>query len=222
MRHNINMQGQRSGARRQIDIAIYESGGSTPILVVEVKRQARPIDLVSSGATIALVRDIGQVPAVMVSITGFSRAAKRHLLWEGIEHMTITPAEAKGLRWIPVIEQRFGLDRWFREVSGDLFEAMRVREVAPFLDSDIPYEEWIATIEAGLSMFPKETIELLRYLAGQHPDDGVRFNAVQMLVERDGLDRADILRLLSAEIDPDLRLLLEAALGQSGSPSLRE
>nr|WP_293859689.1 hypothetical protein [Sphingomonas sp. SCN 67-18] len=212
VRHDIKMPGQASGARRQVDVAIYETGGSKPILLVEVKRHARAVDLVSSGATIALVRDIGKAPAVMVSIAGFSRAAQHHLLWEGIEHMTITSAEAKGLRWIPLIEQRFGLDRWFREVSGDLFEAMRVRNPAPFLDCDIPYEEWVATIEAGLAAFPEQAADLLRFLAERHPDDGVRFNAVQMLIEDGRLDPAEAARLLRMETDPDVQLLLEDAL----------
>src|SRR3546814_5296956 len=88
----------------------------------------RAVDLVTSGATAALIRDIGAAPAVMVSTAGFSRAAKSQLLWEGIKHMTISPTEAKGLRWIPHIEQWFGLDRWFRETTGVLFEAMRVRK----------------------------------------------------------------------------------------------
>src|SRR3546814_7240645 len=91
--------------------------------------------------------DVCSSDLVMVSTAGFSRAAKSQLLWEGIKHMTISPTEAKGLRWIPHIEQWFGLDRWFRETTGVLFEAMRVRNVSPFLDTDIPYEEWVATIQ---------------------------------------------------------------------------
>ena len=206
------MPGEASGVRRQIDVAIYETGGSTPILIAEVKRRKRPVDLVSSGATIALVRDIGKAPAVMVSIAGFSRAAKRHLLWEGIEHMTITPAEAKGLRWIPLIEEWFGLDRWFREVSGDMFEAMRIRNPEPFRDSDIAYEEWMATIKAGLAMFPEQATELLHHLAERHADDGVRFNAVQMLIEDGGLGPAEAARLLGTGTDADVRQLLEETL----------
>src|SRR3546814_3788286 len=66
--------------------------------------------------------------------------------------------EAKGLLWIPHIEQWFGLDRWFRETTGVLFEAMRVRNVSPFLDTDIPYEEWVATIQSGLDLFPKQAV----------------------------------------------------------------
>src|SRR3546814_17385882 len=85
--------------------------------MLEVKRDNRAGDLGTSGATAALIRDIGAAPAVMVSTAGFSRAAKSQLLWEGIKHMTISPTEAKGLRWIPHIEQWFGLDRWFRETT---------------------------------------------------------------------------------------------------------
>lgn len=215
VRHDIKMAGTASGAQRQIDIAIYGSGGLMPILVVEVKRQGRPVDLVSSGATVALVRDIGRAPAVMVSISGFSRAAERHLLWEGIEHLTITATEAQGLRWIPLVEERFGLDRWFREVSGDLFEAIRLRNPVPFFETDIPYEEWIATIEAALKAYPEQAKELLGHLAEHHDDDGVRFNAVQLLIEYACFVPAVASRLLATESDADVRALLKDVSGGS-------
>lgn len=208
VRHDIRLPGRASAVRRQVDIAIYEANGSVPILLVEVKRHKRAVDLVTSGATVALIRDIGAAPAVMVSTAGFSRAAKSQLLWEGIKHMTISPTEAKGLRWIPHIEQWFGLDRWFRETTGVLFEAMRVRNMTPFLDTDIPYEEWVATIQSGLDLFPKQAVALLRNLARSHVDDGVRFNAVQMLIDCDELAQADAADLLAAEIDEEVQSLL--------------
>lgn len=214
VRHDIRLRGRASAAGRQVDIGIYEANGIVPILIVEVKRHKRRVDLVTSGATIALVRDIGAAPAVMVSTAGFSQAAENQLFWEGIEHMTISPTEAKGLRWIPHIEQWFGLDRWFRETTGDLFEAMRVRNVTPFLDTDIPYDEWVATVQSGLALFPDQAVALLGSLARNHVDDGVRFNAVQMLIDCDELTQSDATDLLAVEIDEEVQSLLLETLNR--------
>jgi hypothetical protein len=75
---------------------------------------------------------------VMISTSGFSRAARNHLGTEGIAHFTITLKEAEGLRWIPMVEERFAVDHEFREVSGDLVEALRNGDAAPFLHNDLP------------------------------------------------------------------------------------
>jgi len=107
-----------------------------------------------------------------------------------------------------MIEKWFGLDRWFREASGDLLEALRIRDTAPFLETDVPYEEWVAVFMAGLAMFPDAAAALLLDLARYHTDDGARFNAVQMLIDHDQLSRAQAAQLLTAEIDPDTWTLL--------------
>ena len=45
-------------------------------MIVEAKRHNRAIDAGIAGATIALVQDVGAIPTVMVSTSGFSVAAK--------------------------------------------------------------------------------------------------------------------------------------------------
>jgi len=190
--HNIRLSGRKTKAGRQVDVGIFEAGKSQPSLIVEAKRHKHPIDAGIAGSTIALVQDVGGVPAVMISTSGFSRAASNHLGAEGIEHFTITLKEAQGLRWIPMIEEKFAVDREFREVSGHLVEALRNGDATPFLDNDLPYEEWLATLNFGLSLFPEPTGSVLRVLAQDHFDDGVRFNSVQLLDDADQLEAADI------------------------------
>ena len=175
-----------------IDVSIFEAGKSRPFLIAEAKRHKRQIHAGIAGSTIALVQDVGGVPAVMVSTSGFSHAASNHLSSEGIAHFTITLKEAQGLRWIPMIEAKFALDREFREVSGHLMEALRNGDPAPFLDSDLPYEEWLAVLHFGVSRFPEAAGGILRVLAREHFDDGVRFNSVQLLDDAGQLKSADI------------------------------
>ncbi len=164
VRHNIRITGKKSKARRQIDIGVFEAGHSKPFMIVEAKRHKRPIDVGKAGSAIALVQDVGGIPAVMVSTSGFSVAADNHLGAEGIGTMTITLTEAQGLRWIPLVEEKFAVDREFRSVSGDLVEALRNGNADPFIDADIPYEEWLAVIAVGRSLFPESSARVLKSL----------------------------------------------------------
>lgn len=210
VRHDIRLQGRKTRARRQIDISVFEAGETLPFLVAEAKRHRRPIDAVRAGSTVALMQDIGGVPAVMVSTSGFSLAAQNHLVAEGIEFLRITITEARGLRWIPMIEQNFLLDREFREQSGDLIEAVRVGNAEPFFTCHLPFEEWLAVLRSARSIFPDHVARILRSLAKNHFDDGVRYNAIEMLEDAGELDAEDISEFLQNESDPDTRELLSS------------
>jgi hypothetical protein len=208
VKHDIRLSGSKTKVRRQVDVSIFEAEKSRPFLIVEAKRHKRPIDAGVAGSTIALVQDVGRVPAVMISTSGFSLAASNHLGSEGVAHFTITLKEAQGLRWIPMIEENFAVDREFREVSGHLVEALRNSDAAPFLDNDLPYEEWLAVIYFGLSRFHEAAGSVLKILAREHFDDGMRFNAVQLLDDANQLEAADIEALLGIERDPEIIELL--------------
>ncbi|TIX52469.1 MAG: restriction endonuclease, partial [Mesorhizobium sp.] len=96
VKHNVRLGGRKTKARRQVDVCVFETGNPKPALLIEAKRHNRPIDSVHAGATIALVRDVGAIPAVMVATAGFSRAARNYLAAESIGHLTITLTEAQG------------------------------------------------------------------------------------------------------------------------------
>jgi len=202
--HNIRITGKKSKARRQIDIGIFEANQSKPFMIVEVKRHKRPIDVGKAGSAIALVQDVGGIPAVMVSTSGFSVAAGNHLSAEGIGTMTITLTEAQGLRWIPLVEEKFAVDCEFRSVSGDLVEALRNGNADPFMETNIPYEEWIAVIAVAQSLFPDSSAQVLKTLAREHYDDGVRFNAVVLLDEAGALETVDVDAVIAREYDPEI------------------
>lgn len=215
VKHNIKLLGSKTKKRRQIDIGVFENGESEPFLIADAKRSKRSIDAQKIGSTIALVQDTGKIPAVMVSTSDFSVAAMRHLSSEGIECLTITLKEAHGLRWLPFIEQHFAADRQFRELSGHLVEAVGNNDFDPLLDNDLPYEEWLAVLAVSQSRFPDSTCAVLKSLALNHFDDGVRWNAIQLLDEAGQLDTTEIENLLSHERDPENAEFLQELLNQA-------
>jgi hypothetical protein len=214
VKHNTRLPGKKTKASRQIDISVFEAGTPEPVLIAEAKRHGRPIDAVKAGSTIALVQDVGGLPAVMVSTSDFSLAAENHLAAEGIEFLKITLTEARGLRWIPFIEQKFILDREYRELSGHLVEAVRVGNAAPFLENDLTFENWTAALVSGQSIFPDRCAGILKTLARDHFDDGVRYNAIALLEEAGQLTTAEIEGLLQSEYDHETRELLVELLDQ--------
>jgi hypothetical protein len=215
IKHNIRLRGSKSKARRQIDVSVFEQGDVEPFLIAEAKRHRRRVDAVKAGALIALVQDVG-TPAVMVSTSGFSVAAENHLAAEGIETLVITLSEAKGLRWIPLIEEKFALDRRFRELTGDLVEAVRTGDIDAFLDSGIHFEEWMAALLTSKAAFSDCASNILRALARSHVDDGVRFNAIQLLADAGQLRDDEIEALLQSESDVETRELLVELLAEAG------
>jgi hypothetical protein len=214
IRHNVRLPGTKTRQTRQIDVAVYLSGETRPCFLIEAKKRGRSIDAGIAGSTIAMVQDIGGIPAIMVATSGFSIAAKNHLAAESIGHLTITLMEANGLRWIPVLVERFVVDREFRQVSGELVQALCTGDPSPFFDEAIPYEEWLAVIDTGFSRFPETTSKILQAIASDHFDDGHRFVAIQILSEADLLDRSTLVRLHSTESDPDTIELLADCLAE--------
>jgi hypothetical protein len=202
--HNIRITGKKSKVRRQIDIGIFEAPRSEPFLIVEAKMHKRAIDVGIAGSAIALVQDVGGIPTVMASTSGFSVAADNHLSAEGIGTMIITLTEARGLRWIPLVEEKFAVDREFRTVSGELVEALRIGDADPFMDTDIPYEEWLAVIAVGQSLFPEPSARVLKFLAREHYDDGARYNVIVLLDEAVALETADVDAVIAGECDPEI------------------
>lgn len=223
IRHNVRLLGTKTKRFRQIDVVVYEHGKSAPFLLIEAKMHSRAIDANKAGSTIALVQDVGGIPTIMVSTAGFSVAARNHLSVEEIGYLKLTLTEARGLRWLPELEKRFLVDQEFKQVSGALVEALRVGDAEPFQDESGPYEEWLAVIETGLSLFPETTVAILCAVASEHWSDSYRFNAVQILLGIQSLDQRVLQRWLLSERDPDTIELIQGYLenivevGEEGS-----
>ena len=223
IRHNVQLFGTKTRRARQVDVAVYERGEATPFLLAEAKMHSRAIDANKAGSTIALVQDVGGIPTIMVSTAGFSIAARNHLSAEEIGYLKLTLTDARGLRWLPELEKRFAVDREFKRISGAFVEALRMGDAEPFQDEAVPYEEWLAIIQTGLSHFPQTTIDILCTVAMEHYSDAYRFNAVQILSEAQSLDRSVLQHWLAGETDPDTIELIQECLanimemGEEGS-----
>ena len=177
-------------------------------MIIEAKKHGRKINVGIAGSTIALVQDVGGLPAIMVSTSGLSVAAANHLEAESMGHVTITLVEASGLRCDSVLEKRFAVDREFKRVSGDLVEALRTGDATLLLDDEIAYEEWLAVLETGLSLFPVAAEQILKTIAEHHFDDAYRFNAIQLLSKSALFDQSFLKRLQADENDSEILELL--------------
>lgn len=89
-------------------------------------------------------------------------------------------------------------------------EALRSHAIEIFLDKDLPFEEWLAVLAIGRRKYPYETVSALREIAMRHSDSGHRFNAIQILDERDQIDEAMLGYLLAMESDSDTVEFLES------------
>ena len=85
-----------------------------------------------------------------------------------------------------------------------IVEALRNGDAAPFIDADIPYEEWLAVIAVGRSLFPESSARVLKSLAREHYDDAARYNAVVLLDEAGALETADVDAVIDRECDPEI------------------
>ena len=206
VRCNVHVRGSKSHSRRQIEAA-------APFLLIEAKRRGRAIDLQHAGATIALVQDVGRLPTIMVSSSGYSSAAIMHLEAEGIQHLTLTLTDAAALRWVQLVESYFLIDAEYRVLSGRLVEALRVGDCGAFLDLETPSEEWLATMYVGLDMFADTSRTVLLAIAAQHYDDGVRWNAINLAEDHGFLSARDLEVLVAGERNSEILELLNELRG---------
>jgi hypothetical protein len=208
VRLNIRLPGRRSKRGRQVDVGVFAKGSADPQLIVEAKRYTRPINLTVAGSILACVQDLGSPPTIVASTSGFSAGAKNHLEAEGIGYIKITVAQAEGLRWIPLLMQKFGMDTAYAEASGRLLQAIKIQNAQPFLETEVPYEEWLAVMACGEDQFPESTWHILKVLARNHHDDGVRFNSISILIDAGVVSELEANELAGSETDADCLALL--------------
>lgn len=96
---NQFLEGHDSGGRRQVDIVIRHTIGTTKLLlIVECKRKTRPIDLKEMEEFIGLKEDVRAHAGIMVSANGFSKRALRIAQKNNIQTFTIAETEKDSWR----------------------------------------------------------------------------------------------------------------------------
>lgn len=51
-----------------------------------------------------------------------------------------------------------------------MVEALRREDAEPFMDEVVPYEEWLAILDVGLNLFPRQTTGVLKIVVLAHVD----------------------------------------------------
>jgi hypothetical protein len=90
-----------------------------------------------------------------------------------------------------------------------LNEAAQIQDIVEALEP-IAFDEWDAFMRHALERHPHVVAPLLVAIAEHHPDDGWRFNAIQLLGHRLSADVAR--QLLGRETGPETAALLREHL----------
>jgi hypothetical protein len=108
--------GCESKTGRQLDVTIRAAVAQYHILIViECKDETRPVDVGSTGEFASLLRDVKANKGVLISTSGFTKAAVEMARAQGIG--TRTYIDTEGVDWkseltIPVLLERIKLQSW--------------------------------------------------------------------------------------------------------------
>lgn len=77
VRHNVSLDGRRSGRKRQIDVLVEQGVGQHVMrIIMDSKDYSRPVDLPDVEAFKGLLEDVGAHKGVLVCPRGFTASAK--------------------------------------------------------------------------------------------------------------------------------------------------
>jgi hypothetical protein len=210
--HDIKIKGRYSGWPRQIDVAIRRVGEAHPFLIVEAKRRRRKVTVEYLDAFITKLQDIDAKVGIMVASSDFSEPGKRLAKAFNIELFVMPIEQAQEMNWRPIVRDIYPMDWAFHpEMAAALYRLEKGAlpdDVIEAID-DISFEEWLALTQYALSNHQAEAVNVLRFVAYHHYDDGWRFNAIQQLIEFGLLEHLDISWILSNERDIEILDLLE-------------
>jgi hypothetical protein len=209
------IQGRYSLVNRQLDAAAYRLGASRPFFIADAKRHARRLDVKHAEAFLGMVDDVGADLGLLVAPVGFTDAAVRRTAAASSKVQIMTLEQALTFKWLPLARQIFPHDWVFlKELAlavRRLHEKESPDQVIDALEP-VAFEEWDAFVEYALRHHHAEAIDFLRTIAARHADEGWRFNAASHLRESGNLAEHEAGDLLSREIDPDVRGILERVL----------
>lgn len=124
---NEHLVGKRSGQSRQIDIVVKQKVGQFDILIVmDCKDYKHPLDVREVESFIGMVEDIGANKGALISVKGFTKAAKTRAKDSGINLYSLL--DAKNEEWgtfvtVPVLVRDLQLKAY-----GFTFEAVPFKE----------------------------------------------------------------------------------------------
>ncbi|MDM8520282.1 restriction endonuclease [Anaerolineales bacterium HSG6] len=193
--------------KRQLDVAVCRPEETTPFLVADAKRHARPIDVKHVEAFLGMMDDVNAEVGILVAPMGFSKAAERRAKAAHLELKIMSLDEALQYRWIPFAREIYPTDPIFHLELSKAKEYLHSGAGAEIIISaleDVFFEEWEAFFLACLNNRNEDIIRILKIIAINHSDDGWRFNAIRLLCESDTLDKQTAQTIVSKEYDPDI------------------
>lgn len=205
------VRGLISRGKREIDVSVRRSSEPRPTLVVECKRYNRPLNVKHIETFLGMLQDIGAPEGVLVSPQGWSRTAERRIRNTGIRLLQLPEREAVRLNWRELARAVFPWDEGFQPHMGNAFDAVLVDDdIDECIETleEVPFEEWQAVVRTLWSRKPSAIHTMLYSIAALHPEDGWRYNAIQLLEEYGVMDQLHVKDLLSRETDPDTTELL--------------
>lgn len=215
--HLRSLRGIISGAKRQIDVAVYHQKESKrPEWAVECKRYGRRLNIKDVERFIGMVEDLGATRGVLVGPLGFSDNAVCRVAGTCVTLMQLPEEDALCLNWRELARAAFPWDEEFHPQMGNAFYALiNNKDVEATLDAldGIPYEQWLTTVENLHCRRPTAAVSMLQRIAEYHHDDGWRFNAIKILDELKKLDYERIVDLLQRETDFETKTLLQELMG---------
>lgn len=207
--HYVN--GRHSGAKRQVDVAVYRGESEGPFLMVDAKRRAAKLDVNDVESFIGMVDDVGASIGVLVVSSEYSKTARSRVRGARtpIDLHIVELEEAERWDWLRIGRAVFPWDWGFHAEIGSAVRLVE-RGISPGHVADalegVPYEEWLSFVAYAVQNRPSEAEHFLRWVAVEHYDDGWRYNAAEHLALMGRLDDATRAAVIRQEADPEVRV----------------
>jgi len=210
------LRGLISREHRQVDVAVFASGGARPEIAVECKLYGRRLNVKDVEGILGMLEDVGAKWGVLVAPLGFSRAAERRVQNTSLVLLQLGEREARRLNWRELARAVFPWDEGFHPDMGNAFHALVVdNDVDQCIEAleELPFEEWDNAVRTLCQAKPTAAASMLHAIAEFHPEDDWRYNAVRLLDELGILTEELIDQLLEQETDATTRELLHELRG---------
>jgi hypothetical protein len=164
VQHNVSLDGRKSGTKRQVDVLVEQMVGQYRMrIVIDSKDYSDPVDLKGVEEFAGLVDDVGGHKGVLVSPSGFTKAAKTRAA--GLQIELYSPVDTDPHKWQVKPTAPFLLDYRFAAYSFTLSTS----HAGPFaLGEDFPTSGHIFDGEGSDLGLPIE-------IASEHWLDGEKY-----------------------------------------------
>lgn len=215
----LYVRGRYSGAKRQLDAAVFRSGEDIPFLIGEAHRHGRRLHVKNVEAFLGMMDDVGAKMGIIFCPSGYSPAALRRAHSASLSCTVVSVEKAYNLNLLNEARRIFPLDWAFHQHMAEALKSLRDGgDSASFAEAleNVPYDEWERLARYALDRHRLEAEIALRAVASDHLDDGWRYNAVLALDEFGLLSVPELLSFAAGETNAENQeLLFDTVLDRS-------